>query len=122
MNYTREEQLDIGKTIYNNEFNKSDITVKYSIHEGTARDCMRLYQDVNSLAPTNRILKEENTIKISVHSSELDLPEYESITKEERIKELVKSRINEERLKEGYEAKGAGADSTATIFDNWNMK
>ena len=107
MSYTREERLDIGKQIYNNEINKSDAAIKYRISEGTARDYMRLYRDVNGLPPKNRIQKEKNTVKISAHSSE---------------PELVKARINEARLKKGYEVKGAGADRTITIFDNWNMK
>lgn len=47
MGYTREERLDIGKQIYNNEISKSDAAIKYSISEGTARDYMRLYRDVN---------------------------------------------------------------------------
>ena len=66
--------------------------------------------------------RKKNTVKISTHSSEPDLSEYESMTKEELIKELVKARINEARLKKGYEVKRAGADRTITIFDNWNMK
>lgn len=122
MGYTREERLEIGKQIYNNEISKSDAAIKYKISEGTARDYMRLYRDVNGLPPKNRIQKEENTVKISTYSSEPDLSEYESMTKEELIKELVKSRISEARLKKGYEVKGAGADRTVTIFDNWNMK
>lgn len=122
MGYTREERLDIGKQIYNNEISKSDAAIKYKISEGTARDYMRLYRDVNGLPPKNRIQKEENTAKISVYSPEPDLSEYESMTKEELIKELVKSRIREARLKKGYEVKGAGAHRTVTIFDNWNMK
>ena len=122
MGYTRKERLDIGKQIYNNEISKSDAAIKYKISEGTARDYMRLYRDVNGLPPKNRIQKEENTVKISVLSSEPDLSEYESMTKEELIKELVRSRISEARLKKGYEVKGDGADRTITIFDNWNMK
>ena len=122
MGYTREERLDIGKQIYNNEINKSDAAIKYRISEGTARDYMRLYRDVNGLPPKNRIQKDENTVRINTYSSEPDLSEYESMTKEELIKELVKSRISEARLKKGYEVKGAGAHRTVTIFDNWNMK
>ena len=57
-----------------------------------------------------------------MHSSEPDLSEYESMTKDELIMELVKSRISEARLKKGYEVKGVGAAKTVTIFDNWNMK
>ena len=122
MGYTREERLDIGRQIYNNELSKSDAAIKYSISEGTARDYMRLYQDVNDLPPKNRIQKDENTVRINTYSSEPDLSEYESMTKKELIKELVKSRISEARLKKGYEVKGDGADRTITIFDNWNMK
>ena len=59
MSYTREERLDIGKQIYNNEINKSDAAIKYRISEGTARDYMRLYRDVNGLPPKNRIQKEK---------------------------------------------------------------
>lgn len=122
MSYTREERLDIGRQIYTNEISRSDAAVKYKISEGTARDYMKLYRDVNGLPPKNRIQKEENTVKISVHSPEPGLSEYESMTKEELIKELVKSRISEARLKKGYEVKGAGADRTVTTFDNWNMR
>lgn len=122
MGYTREERLDIGKQIYNNEISKSDAAIKYRISEGTARDYMRLYRNVNGLPPKNRIQKDENTVRINIYSSEPDLSEYESMTKEELIKELVKSRISEARLKKGYEVKGDGADRTITIFDNWNMK
>ena len=122
MSYTREERLDIGKQIYNNEISKSDAAIKYSISEGTARHYMRLYRDVNTLPPKNRIQKDESTVKIGVRSSEPDLSEYESMTKDELIKELVKSRIREQRLKKGYEVKGVGAGRTVTIFDNWNMK
>ena len=122
MGYTREERLNIGRQIYNNEISRGDAAIKYKISEGTARDYMRLYRDVNGLPPKNRIQKEENTVKISMGSSQPDLSEYESMTKDELIKELVKSRISEARLKKGYEVKGAGADRTVTIFDSWNMK
>ena len=93
-------------------------TTKYKISEGTARDYMRLYRDVNGLPPKNRIQKEENTVKISIHSSEPDLSEYESVTKDELIRELVKSRISEARLKKGYEVKGDGLCESMGIRRN----
>lgn len=122
MSYTREERLAIGKQIYDNVLSRSDAAAKYKISEGTARDYMRLYRDANSLPPKNRIKQENGTVKISVHSSQPDLSEYESMTKEELITELVKSRINEARLKKGYEVKGVGAAKTVTIFDSWNTR
>ena len=122
MSCTREERPDIGKQIYNNEISKCDAALKYNISQGTARDYMRLYRDVNGLPPKNRIRKDEDTVKISAHSARPDLSEYESMTKDELVRELVKSRISEARLKKGYEVKGDGAPGTVTIFDNWNMK
>ena len=79
---------------------------------------MRLYRDVNNLPPKNRIQKEQPIVKISTHSSQPDLSEYEVMTK----KELVKSQIQQARLKKGYKVKGVGVDRTVTVFDNWNMK
>ena len=67
-------------------------------------------------------MREKGTLVCWATSCEPDLSEYESMTKEELIKELVKSRISEARLKKGYEVKGDGADRTITIFDSWNMK
>lgn len=122
MGYTREQRLDIGKQIYNNEISKNDASIKYGISPSTARDYMRLYRDVNHLPPKNKIQADGIVTKVTTHSSIPDLSEYESMTKEELIKELVKSRINEARLKKGYEVKGVGAAKTVTVFDNWNMK
>lgn len=122
MGYTREQRLDIGKQIYNNEISKNDASMKYGISPSTVRDYMRLYRDVNNLPPKNKIQADGIVAKVTTHSSTADLSEYESMTKEELIKELVKSRINEARLKKGYEVKGVGATKTVTVFDNWNMK
>ncbi len=38
MGYTREERLNIGRQIYNNEISRGDAAIKYKISEGTARD------------------------------------------------------------------------------------
>lgn len=75
MSYTREERLNIGKQIYNNEISKSDAAFRYGISEGTARDYMRLYRDVHALPPKSRIQTDRGTTKISIQSSEPNLSE-----------------------------------------------
>ena len=122
MRYTREERLDIGKQIYNNEISKNDAAEKYGISTSTARDYMRLYRDVNNLPPKNKIQTDGIVTKITTHSSTPDLSRYVSMTKEELIHELIKSRIKEARLKKGYEVKGVGVRKTFTVFVNKNMK
>ncbi len=103
MSYTREQRLDIGKQIYNNELSKSDAAIKYKISEGTARDYMRLYQDVNNLPPKNKIQKDQHRIKINTHSSQPDLTEYETMTKYELT--LYMDLWNNEILSHGLSAK-----------------
>ena len=48
--------------------------------------------------------------------------DYSSMTKEELIEELMKSRIREARLKKGYLVKGVGADKEYILLDNKNTK
>lgn len=61
-------------------------------------------------------------IQTATASSAHDLSEYESMTKGELIQEVVKLRINEERLKKGDEAKGDGAEKVFLPLDNKNTK
>ena len=44
------------------------------------------------------------------------------MTKEELIRELVKARITEARLKKGYEVKGDGAEKVFMPIDSKNTK
>ena len=46
----------------------------------------------------------------------------EVMTKEELIKELVKSKVNELRLKKGYTVEGAGAEKVFVPLNNKNIK
>lgn len=57
MSYTRDEQLDIGKQIYNNEISKRDAAIKYSISEGTSRTYTRSYRNVNRLTSKTKSTK-----------------------------------------------------------------
>ena len=68
---------------------------------------MRMYRDANNL-PAKRHGGKRITIT-DTESSAKGLEELQSMTKDELIKELVKARIAEARLKKGYEVKGDGS-------------
>ena len=109
MKYTKEQRLDIGRRIYDGEITKYEAAEQYDISYQTARDYMRLYRNVNHLPP-----KRGRTATGGAHirqavSEPNNLEEYESMSKEELIQELVKARIAEARLKKGYEVKGDGS-------------
>ncbi len=125
MKYTREERLEIGRRIYEGEINRYQAAVEYGICETCARNYMRQYRSVNGLpakesgTPIARERKEEE-LKPVVFDPGLE--EYESMTKEELIQELVRAKIREARLKKGYEVKGVGAEKVFIPLSNKNTK
>lgn len=122
MGYTKQERLAIGKRIYHNEISRKEAAEQYGIRMETARGYMRLYRDVNQLPPKNQARTVGEITKISMHTPASSLSGYESMTREELIRELVKARINEARLKKGYEVKGVGAEKRFVPFGNRNTK
>ena len=44
------------------------------------------------------------------------------MSREELIRELVLSKINEERAKKGYEVKGVGVEKEYIVYDSRNTK
>lgn len=121
MKYNKEERLDIGKRIYDNEITKYEAADHYGISVNCARDYMRLYRDSNNL-PAKGHSKEIGQARLIAQTSCPEYEEYSSMSKEELIQELVKARINEARLKKGYKVKGDGAEKVFIPIDSKNMK
>ena len=116
MKYTKEERMDIGRRIYEGEISRYEAAEEYGISEQTAREYMRLYRDVNELPP------KRGTASIATAltgKAPAGMEEFESMSKEELILELIKARITEARLKKGYEVKG---DGTVILYDIKNTK
>ena len=100
MKYTKKERLDIGKRVYDGEINRYQAATEYDISEQTARNYMRQYRFANGLPakePGARIQRDESPPKPVAEDPGLE--EYEAMTKEELIQELVRSKIREARLK-----------------------
>ena len=127
MKYTKEQRLHIGQLIYNNELTKFEAAEKYEISVACARDYMRMYRDANNLpvkdpTPTpgrgkETSLKASNgTVRITGYE------QYESMTREELIRELIMSKINEARAKKGYTVKGDGTEKVFEPIGNKNTK
>ena len=115
--YTKEERLDIGRRIYTGELSRYEASEKYGININTARDYMRLYRDTHDLPAKRGTPK--NYAAGQTSTSAASLEELESMSKEELIRELIKARINEARLKKGYEVKG---DGTVILYGKENTR
>ncbi len=123
MKYTPEKRLAIGKRIYENELKRYQAANEYGISEQTARSYMRMYRKALGLQPKKRcsgIIR--NEVSSKTVKPELALEKYESMTKEELILELVRSKIREARLKKGYEVKGDGAEKVFIPLSSKNTK
>ena len=126
MKYTKAERLDIGRRIYEGEIGRYQAAIEYGTHEHTARTYMRMYRDTHKLpakhanAPIRKPRLAE--AEIEAVSTDPDLEAYASMTKEELIREIVRSKIREARLKKGYEVKGDGAEKTFIPLSSKNTK
>lgn len=121
MKYTLEERLEIGRRIYEDEISKTEAAKEYDIGVDTARDYMRLYRDTYHLNPKNR---KQGFCKAFTAEAvkEYQIKDYQSMTKEELLLELIKSKINEARAKKGYQVEGDGANKRFVPIDNKNTK
>ena len=123
MKYTREERLVIGKRIYDGELNRYQAALEYGISEASARDYMRQYRFTNGLPAKSsggKIKRESVQPKPVILDP--DLEEYKSMTKKELVRELVRSKIREARLKKGYEVKGVGVEKVFIPLNSKNIK
>ena len=96
------------------------------VYEQTARAYMREYRHLNGLPPKPRAPSGKPTSEQPYQPkdapSDPGLEEYEAMTKEELIRELVRSKIRESRLKKGYEVKGDGQEKVFIPLNSKNTK
>ena len=123
MKYRVEERLDIGRRIYNGEMTCQSAADLYGINKHTAKRYLWLYRDANGLPPKKgRRESLSRTVARKAASPFGDMAEYESMTREELIRELVLAKINEARAKKGYEVKGVGAEKEYIVYASRNTR
>ena len=122
MAFTSNERLDIGRRIYDGEISKYVAVEEYGISMTSARDYMRLYRDTNHLPPKNSSKESKSITSLLKSAARQDIEDYEAMSKEQLIQELVMSKITTARLKKGYEVKGVGAEKEYILLDSKNTK
>lgn len=120
MKYTVEERLDIGRRVHERELSRRVAAMEYKLNESTIKDYLAMYRAANHLEPQRRT--QGFPFKANVSLTPVRMEDYATMSKEELIQELLKSRIAEARLKKGYEVKGVGADKEYIRLDNKNTK
>ena len=116
MKYSKSERLVIGQRIYEGKLTKEAAAFEYGINVYTARDYLRDYKaSINVSKPIH---------PDSTRSKPIDniKPDYEHMTRDGLIEELIKAKINEARAKKGYSVKGGGAKKEFIPLSKANLK
>ena len=125
MKYSKEERLEVGRKIHESGLSNLNAGIMFGISEESARRYRILYEQSQGIKHDS-----SRAHKCPVDTAALITPgepmsssdDYSSMTREELIKELMKSKIREARLKKGYLVKGVGADKEYILLDSKNTK
>ena len=120
MKYTKEERLEIGRRIYQGEITLATASTEYVINLYTARDYLRLYKASENLSiPTcHRSGGNQSDTLVPRPSTS----QFEQMSREELVDELIKARIEAERAKKGYEVKGVGQEKEYVPLNSKSSK
>jgi transposase len=116
MKYTKAERLVIGQRIYEGHLTKEAAATEYDINVYTARDYLREYKASINVSKPQRPNPERSVPAVP------DKPDYEHMSREELMEELIKAKINEARAKKGYSVKGDGVKKEFIPLNNTNSK
>ena len=120
----KEQRVAIGKEIVDGLISPIEASKKYGISRSAAQKYATDYRRENGLPIRSHssIVIESQAIKVKNNATTFDLEDYQSMSKEQLIEELIKSKINEARAKKGYEVKGDGQSKEFNILSNKNLK
>ena len=121
MKYTVDERLEIGRKVYAGAMTVRAATEQYQVSRSCIEKYIELYREKEGLPPRGSSFNPNRSKLIKVKTSS-DYSEFESMTREELIGEIIKARISEARAKKGYMVKGDGAKKEFVPITNKNTK
>jgi len=120
----KEQRVAIGKEIVDGLISPIEAGKKYGISRSAAQKYATDYRRDNGLPVKSYSPRktESPMIKLKNNATSFDLEDYQSMSKEQLIEELIKAKINEARAKKGYEVKGVGQNKEFISLNNKNSK
>jgi transposase len=110
MKYTIEERRDIGRRVCNHETTIKEASVSFQVSVSAIVSYMRLYRTSIGEATASK--------SIATHSK----ADYEGMSKDELIQQIMLKDIEVARAKKGYEVKGAGIKKEYVSLSKKNTK
>ena len=122
MKYSKEDSLAIGKEVHEGLITVPEAVVKYSVSDTTITRYLAAYKDSVGIPIDKAKKSKSNKISTLVTNYGLDISDYQDMSKEELIDELIKAKVNEARAKKGYEVKGGGESKEYVSLNSRNSK
>ena len=111
----KEQRIAIAKEIVDGSLSSREAAEKYGISKSLAANGL----PVRTSTPRT---PETKAIMLKSSNDSFHLEDYQSMTKDQLIEELIKSKINEARAKKGYEVKGDGQNKEFISLSSKNSK
>jgi len=120
----KEQRVAIGKEIVDGLISSFEATEKYGISRTSAQKYATDYRRANGLPVQSHLPRkaESSMLKLKNNAASFDLEDYQAMSKEQLIEELIKAKINEARAKKGYEVKGVGQNKEFISLNDKNSK
>lgn len=118
MKYSKEERLKLAEEILDEGLSQMEAAVKYDLDRSTISAYVREYRVTHGISLPPRIKSKKGTPVVNSP----DLERYKKMSKDELIDELILAKVNEARLKKGYEVKGAGQNKEYSFLSNKSSK
>lgn len=120
----KEQRVAIGKEIVDGLISAIEASKKYNISRSAAQQYATDYRRANGLPVRSQQPRKTGApiITLKNNATSFDLEDYQSMSKEQLIEELIKAKINEARAKKGYEVKGVGQNKEFISLSNKNSK
>lgn len=123
MNLTKEQRLDIGRRVYNQEISHTEASIQYGIALTSVNRYVHDYKVSIGVSTEQRIsVKNKASSVKQPDTSSIDIEAYRAMSKDELIDELIRAKVNEARAKKGYEVKGVGSSKEYISLNNRNSK
>ena len=123
MNLTKEQRLDIGRRVYNQEISHTEASIQYGIALTSVNRYVHDYKVSIGVSTEQRISGKNKASSVKQpDTSSIDIEAYRAMSKDELIDELIRAKVNEARAKKGYEVKGVGSSKEYSSLNNRNSK
>ena len=115
---TKEEEMDVGRQIYDRLLTIPIAAEKFGVTYSAARRWLRAYRAANGLPPNNRGFSKP----AAAAAAKADIGALDSMTRDQLIDEVIKARADAERAKKGYTVKGGGAEKAFFSLEGASLK